>query len=221
MTVRLLAFLVLIAAFMLSSGASGGSIGVLSECVNGACVVAASSSVLSTIIAGVLSLFLVFPQREMVPDLSKVVQVWHRFGAFFLDFMLVALIVSPVATLPILIAEANYSGAFVWSFQRDFSRPTDFMFVVPGVFILFLALFFYFYLHARSYRATIGQYIFGFRIRPDGGDDVPKYGMRIVLSFVGLCVWPVSGILALCHPSKAFWWDSASATRAIRVTASP
>lgn len=218
MMMRLLAFLVVIVAFVLSTWASGGSIGASSECVNDDCLVAASSSALSIVTAIVLLLFLVFyPRHEEVPDLSKAVGVWRRFGAFFLDFALAILIASPIVTLPILFAEASHSGAFVWSFHRDFSRPTDSLYLAPAAFAMFLVLFLYFYLHARIGRATIGQYILGFRIRPADGNDAPKHGMRVVLSFMGLCVWPVSAILALCHPRKAFWWDSATATNAIRM----
>jgi hypothetical protein len=188
--------------------------------VNTDCVVAASSSALSVVVSVGLALFLLFlPQQRYVPDPTKVVGVWRRFGAFFLDFAFVLLIASPLAALPILLAEASHSGTFVWSFQRVFSRPTDSAYLLPGVFAVFVALFLYFYLHPRVQRPTIGQVVLGYRVEPADGNSTPRYGIRVVMSFIGLCAWPVSVILALRRADKAFWWDGATATGVVRVAA--
>jgi RDD family len=212
-------FLVLVGAFLLSSWTSGGGIGVSSVCENTECLVAASASALSVVIAVGLALFVVlYPQTQAVFDFSRAVGIWRRFGAFVLDFALVLMVVSPLAALPILIAEGGYSGTFEWSFQRDFVRPTDGAYLMSGVVAGVLALFYYFYQHVRVGRPTVGQYVLGYRvIKAIGGDREPRYAMSVLTSFIGLCVWPVSVVLALCHPQKAFWWDSATGTAVVRV----
>jgi hypothetical protein len=91
------------------------------------------------------------------------------------------------------------------------------LYVLPAAFGVFLLLFFYFYLHLRVNRQTAGQYVLGYRVTAAEGTAKPNYGTRVVLSFMGLCMWPISLILALRKPSKAFWWDSATNSRVVRV----
>jgi hypothetical protein len=215
---RHLLLALVMAVFFLSGWASGGNIGVSSECRNADCYVSASSSLLSILLAIGLAIFLVtYPQRSRPDDTSTVVGVWRRFGAFFLDCLLVMVIVSPLSAIPVLVSEASYSGTFQWAFERDHSRPTDSLYIFPGVLAGFLALFYYFYQHGRSGRPTVGQYVSSYRVTdaPDSGE--PRYALRVVMSFLGLCMWPISVILALRNPNKAFWWDAATRTRVVPV----
>lgn len=96
--------------------------------------------------------------------LGFVVGVWRRLGAFFIDFVLVLIVISPIAALPLLIAEASYTGAFEWSFLRKFARPSDGFFVLPAVFASFTALYFYFFLHPLKDKQTVGAYILDFKV---------------------------------------------------------
>lgn len=214
---RTIVFVLVFGAFFLTSTMSGGSVS--SVCSNADCLVSASSSPFSVALAVGLLLFLVFyPQLENTADNTRVVGVWRRFGAFFLDFTLVLMSVTPLAALPFLWAEAGHTGIFQWSFEREFLRPTDSVYILPSVFAAFLALFYYFYQHARVGRQTIGQYVLGYRVvRASGIDGEPKYGMRVVMSFLGLCIWPISVILALRNSHKAFWWDAATGSNVARV----
>lgn len=218
---RAAVFLVVVAASVVSSAMSDGGLQASSECSEAGCVVAASSSLISIFLGIALALFLPFyPQLENRIDNTRMVGVWRRFGAFLLDFLFVLLIVTPVAALPLLLAEANHTGTFQWSFERVFTRPDDDSYLLPGIFAGFLALFCYFYLHARVGRQTIGQYVMGYRVvrRVTQPDGKPKYALRVVLSIIGMCMWPVSVILALLDPQKAFWWDGATGTGVARVT---
>ena len=216
---RLTAFSLVIAAFLLTGWASGGNIGASSECQDAECVVSASSSILSVGLGFALALLLtLYRLRQNADDSARIVGVWRRFGAFLLDLMLVLMIMAPVGAIPILVAEAKYSGTFEWAFTRHYSRPTDTVLILPSVLATFLALFVYLYLHARSHRPTIGQFISGYRVtaNPSSG-AAPKYALRVVLSFVGLCAWPVSVVPALRRPDKAFWWDVVTRTKVARV----
>jgi RDD family len=208
---------VLVLAFIAMNWASTGQIGATSECHNGHCVVSAASSWVAIVVALGMGIFLaLYRPRTQALDPSRVVGVWRRFGAFFVDFTSVVMIVSPLAALPVLVAEANYTATFKWSFMRDYSRPTDAPYILSAVLVMFGALFSYFYLHARYGRPTVGPYVLGYRVTHATG-AAPSYARRIVLSFVGLCMWPVSVILALRKPQKSFWWDTATNTMVTRV----
>ena len=215
---RLAEFLLVIAAFALTSWASGGNIGASSECQNAECVVSASSSILSVSLGLAFALLLaIYRQRQDPYDSGNTVGVWRRFGAFLLDLVVVLMIMAPVGAIPILVAEAKYSGTFEWAFTRHYSRPTDAVLILPSALATFLALFVYLYLHARSHRPTIGQFVSGYRVTANPGSGPPKYALRVVLSFIGLCAWPVSLVPALRRRDKAFWWDVVTRTKAARV----
>jgi hypothetical protein len=127
------------------------------------------------------------------------------------------MIMAPVGALPILVAEAKYSGTFEWNFTRHYARPTDAILILPSAVATFLALFVYLYLHARSHRPTIGQFVSGYRVTATPGSEPPNYALRVVLSFIGLCAWSVSLVPALRRPDKAFWWDVVTRTKVARV----
>jgi hypothetical protein len=214
---RFLVLALLVVAFFAVGWASDGNVGASSECINGRCVVAASSSLLAVIAAfGLIGLMYFYPQRQCPLDPSRVVGVWRRFGSFLVDFAFVLMIVAPLAALPVLAEEAKYADTFQWSFAREYSRPTDSLYFSLGALACFAALFLYFYQHARLGRPTVGQYVLSYRVVPSGGNK-PSYALRVLLSFVGLCMWPVSMILASRNPHKTFWWDAATNTEVVRV----
>ena len=220
---RLLAFLVLVGAFMLSASLSGDHIGASSSCVNDECTVGASSSLGSVIISIVIIGFLVLrPNLHTSVDATRVVGVWRRLGAFYFDFALVLLVIAPISALPILIAEASHTGEFQWSFARKFARPNDTLFVLPAVFIAFASLYFYFFYHPWKNKQTVGEYILGFKIIAESDRGLgPSFGLRPLISFIGLCAWPISVFFALRKKDKRFWWDTGSRTRAVIVTSLP
>jgi len=214
-----LVFIVVVGAYLVSSCASGGSVGANSECVNSNCLVNASSSLASLLVGTALALFVVkYQQRPGAIDNAKVVGFWRRIGAFVTDCAVVLLVLAPVAALPLLVVEGHYTGTFHWAFERRFSRSTDMVILLPGIAASFAGLFLYFYVHARFGRPTVGQYVLGFRVTASGEPGAaPNWGARVVYSFMGLCMWPVSVLLAWRTPQKICWWDSRTYTRVIRV----
>jgi uncharacterized RDD family membrane protein YckC len=216
--IRLVVLALVVVTFILTDWVSGGNLGASSECRNAECLVTASSSVPSLIVASVLALLLAYYRYPQgADDRVKVVGVWRRLGAFLIDFVVVLVIVSPFGAIPILIAEGHYSGTFQWAFTRHYSRATDVALISPSAFVAFLALYLYFYLYSRSNRATTGQFILGYRVVAQPGSNGPNYALRVLLSFVGLCAWPISLFLALRRPEKSFWWDQSTHTRVTRV----
>ena len=220
---RLLTFGFVLGALVLSASLSRDQVGLSSSCVNDECVVGGSSSAGSLIISLAIVAFLFLrPNQPVAIDTNGVVGVWRRLVAFYIDFVVVLLAIVPIAAVPLLIAEAGHTGAFEWSFVREFARPGDELFVLPGIFASFAALYFYFFLQPSTGRQTVGEYLLGFKViaATDIGSG-PLYGARPITAFIGLCTWPISVYFALRTPDKTFWWDTRSRTRAVMVSPSP
>lgn len=214
---RYMALAIMIILFFVSIGSAGGNVGATSVCENGKCYTAVSASLVSLALSIIIGLFALFcPRREMLANPAKPVGIFQRFGAFMLDFMAVLSAFTPLFTLPILFFEAQATGAFAWSFSRDFARPTDALAIIPGVLLAQISLVYYYYFHAAKSRQTIGQYILGYKVAPVIGAK-PNYLQRTIYAVFGMCMWPVSTYLAARRLDKAFWWDRASGTKVIRV----
>lgn len=213
---RLLVFIVVASGFALSYPWSTDVLGVQSSCANSECFVAAGSSPIALVVAIALLVFLfTYPQRQYRPNDQKVIGVLRRFAAFLLDFAATMIITAPIAAVPTVIAEYLYTDTFQWSFKREFVRSTDTAVILPVTLGVFLAMFLYFYLHPKYGRQTLGQYILGYRVIAVDGSVRASFGKRVFLSFIGLCAWPVSLVLALRSEGKSFWWDAASDSKVV------
>ena len=210
---KLLTFALILGAFFLSASLSGESIGSSYSCKGDECVVSGSSSLGSVLISlGIIVFLLARSDQSKGVNLSAVVGVWRRLGAFYIDFALVLLVVAPIATLPLLIAEASHSGGFEWSFIRKYARPSDGLLAHSAVFATFGALYLYFFYHPLKEKQTVGEYILGYKIvaEPSSGLS-PSFGLRPIVSFIGLCALPASLYFALRKDDKRFWWDTENA----------
>lgn len=193
--------------------------GFSSTCVNDQCFMSASTSLMGLVASGIMvAVGVLYPQKMGTPMHIEPIKIWERFAAFFIDFLAVLAATTPIATLPILLAEADATGSFQWSFERDFSRLSDGALAILGVLSMFAALFAYFYIHSAISRQTIGQYLLGFRVEGvPGTGKKPAFGLNVLLGYIGLCAWPVSVYLAAKRQDKAFWWNLRSRTRLVRV----
>ena len=200
-----------------STNSANGHVGVSSVCENNNCFTVASASLISLMLGLFMGMFaLLCPRQDMIANPAKPVGIFQRLGAFLLDFIAVIVAFSPILTLPILYLEAQATGTFVWSFSREFVRPTDVIAILPGILLAQFSLIIYFYLHAAKNRQTIGQYILGYRVLPVIGSQ-PKYASRSFYAVIGMCMWPISTYMAARRLDKAFWWDRASGTKVQRV----
>jgi len=206
----LLAGLVLL--FFVSGGATSNS-----TCVNGRCWVEVSQSPTALPVGIVIALAALFwPRRRSKNNSKRPVLILRRLGAFVLDFAIVLAALSPFLGLAILFLEAEATGEFVWSFSRDFSRPSDWQIMVPGILLIQLSVVAYFYSHNVLNRQTAGKFILGYTL-VSRDDKKPSYAVATALSVIGMCMWPISLFLAARRADKVFWWDNASNTKAILV----
>ena len=212
---RALVLLILFVLFVGISYFSDGGVGVSLSCENGNCLVAASSSIFSVIIGGLLFYFgLKFPRASRAKT-DKRAGFWRRLGAMIIDFTTVVIVFTPVLALPTLIAEYIYTDSFAWAFERSFTRPTDNYIIFPSVALLFAALIYYFYRFTLQSKPTLGQYVLGYSIFANKGimskSDAQK---RTGLAALGAFLWPISVVHGL-FKGKVFWWDSGSDSTAL------
>lgn len=194
-----------------------GPLSVNSSCTNGQCFVAVASSwkaLPSGLLLTLLSLFWPRPITKKRSD--KSVGILRRFGAFFIDLMVVTAALGPLLAAALVFVEARETGSFAWSFSRNYTRPSDWLLIVPGILLIQASLVLYFFGHLLRERQTIGRYIFGFTFVPSDHRP-PRHALSVWLSFVGLCLWPLFIYRVFKRTGRAFWWDEASNMKAVLV----
>jgi len=84
--------------------------------------------------------------------------------------------------------------------------------MLPTILFIFTLLFYYFYKHLMLNKQTIGQYILGYKIKfKDDAIDRKSVIFRLIYSYFGLCIWPLSWIFAMLN-DRVYWWDKISNT---------
>ena len=216
-----LTLVTLVILFTIIIWPTDATLGTSSSCANGDCHFSAGSSLISVIGALLALVYIVLhPRRVQLLENEVLVGVSRRFCAFVLDYVLILLVISPLIALPILFEEAKHTGTFAWSFSRDFSRDSDTIYGAPLVFVAFAIVFSYFYIHARQRIPTLGQYAMGFVfVKRSNSLDDGSHAKRVIFSFIGLSMWPVTLYLALKNPRHEFWWDTKTSTRVVRAYA--
>ena len=215
---RFLVLLITLGGLWGSIWFSGDSIGISSQCVNGQCFVNASTSIGSIIIGALIAAFVIKLPRGSRGDIEKRAGFWRRLSSFYLDFAVVLITLTPILVLPALLVEYIHTGNFSWVFQRDYSRDSDFWIVFPNVVLLLLALiyyFYYFYYYALNSKPTLGQFVLGYRIVSTEGTMNSSIAIkRVLLSMLGMCLWPFAIVHGLIK-KRVFWWDSGSSSMAV------
>jgi hypothetical protein len=193
--------------------------GFSNECVDDQCVVGASSSALGLAASlGLIAFVALYRQQAVKTAYSQPVKISERLAAFLIDFFVAVCAVGAIFTLPILFVEAQTTGRFQWHFQRNFGRPLDPLVELLPIFAMQICVIGYFYGHAKLGRATVGQYLMELRLESSAGDATkPPVGANTFLALIGLCMWPISLILAVRRGDKAFWWNLATRTRVVHV----
>lgn len=130
---------------------------------------------------------------ESVIETDEPVRLWRRLTAFLIDLLALFMVLNP------LLSALNIFG---------------------GVLFGAVLVFSYFWLHGRFGRATLGQYVMGYRVAPiEGANGEPEFAHRTLASFIATCLWPVTIISASQDDAipGIYHWDRESKTKAVRV----
>ncbi len=204
---------------------ANGSVQFSMQCANSRCLVAASSSLMSTMIGLSLLVFAaLFPQKKIEVVNTGRVGIWRRILSGFIDCLVVVTISIPVLAFLVLLTEQQATQEFAWRFIRDFTRNTDGpVFIGAGV-VNLLSFFIYFYCFAKFQKATLGQLVMGYSIFPNTEHEkAPRYFVRTLALFVTMvtCVIsiPISWFVTCIQTSggKTYWWDRVGHTSAKKV----
>jgi len=130
--------------------------------------------------------------RRRVPSESDGVPSWRRrFAAFIIDFVVIFCAIAPPATPILLGAEAARTGSFAWSFDRNFSVPTDWLIGFPLVIGIMGGMVLYFAVPMVRGTQTVGGYLLQLKVVPVGGWQ-PRLYDAMKRAFLGLFMGPLN-----------------------------
>jgi hypothetical protein len=136
------------------------SIGYSSETKNGVTHVLAGSSPVVVLLSVLgLFLFIFLMTRKVQVDTFQPSSLERRFVAFLFDCWFLMLTVIGASSLFHLLLEAQRSGTFHWSYEREYGVASD---GVDTVLILInlTVMFMYFVIPLARCRQTVGQWLF-------------------------------------------------------------
>lgn len=146
-----------------------------------------------SIIAIILFLAVMYIEAETSED--GIPGLKRRFLAFLIDFLFSLAVFSTFTVMIALLIEYSYTKQFAWSFERDYSLPTDST-VLPSLVILTMALMFlYFVLPLTKGKQTVGAFIMRLSTTPPFGDKgcftFRDAARRVWFEFRGLTLFAV------------------------------
>ncbi len=157
--------------------------------------------------AFIFALFLM-PRKEMAIYIDKVVGIWRRVGAFYIDLIIITTILGTMVSLPLFFAEFYRNGEFQWFIYRNMSITSG-RIMQTGYTIFTLGIwFYYYYKHLLLNRPTLGQRLMGYQIY---GNDQPwtktRGFKRVSWALLSLFLTPITTFLAFFTDNKIFWFD--------------
>ena len=183
------------------------------QCVNDSCLVSVSTSFVLLIASITLGMILFnYKQYDYEFDESEAVSFFARFGAVIIDMHYALIIILPLSSIIPLFLEFIITGNFSLSFERDFIRPYDYIVQIPSIIASFVLVYYYFYWHLSNDKATVGQYILGYRIVFSDTREPGIYHKRVRLSMLGLWFYPYYFVKALMDKHNSYW-DQECATQ--------
>jgi hypothetical protein len=158
---------------------------------------------------------LICPRTVTLQDDKSVVGVWRRLFAVYIDFSVLFALMTPFIIGTVLCFEWIATNEFRWSFSRDFFRRTDFL-LWAFILVVMWGCFQYFYQHAKLQKATLGQFIMGYKIVSCAEKGKPQYLRRVFEGAIAWVFWPIMLFKYAKNKDGIFWWDESTNTRAVR-----
>lgn len=206
---RLPIFLIMVGALFLIGYLTPEGSGFQMQWKNGQFRAIAQGSLLGIVLGPIFGLVMIYtPRKETMVNAVKPVGVFRRLGAIYVNMVVIMFTFMALMVLPILLIEAAHTGEFQWGFYRTFSRGTDVVVGSSSALVIFGIIFYYYYHSLLNNRPTIGHYMLGYQV-VNNGDPWTRGSalLRMGLTLLTLCAWPVTAIMAARHEKKAFWFD--------------
>lgn len=224
----LVLIILIIFAFSIMGLSNGGHVGVSSGYeytvfedgkTNESYFFTASSSAWSIIAALLFFVFIAYFRRaESQVMEANLTGLLRRAIAVFIDLLALLLIISPIATVPVLLREGFYRGEFHWYFSRNFFRDGDFQLIIIILLVMFVFMLLYYWITMFLNKQTIGQYIMRLKIVFDEGEHTKKnISLRVFLFSIGTCLWILTAIIGLFSKEKKLWYEGYTGSRTRKV----
>ena len=202
---RLPTFLFLVGAIVLFAIAAPEGASSQSICRGAECEVSAETSLFAVIFGiafGLLASLL--PRSKTHINPTQTVNLVRRLAALCVSLIVILITFAPLLVLLDLAIEWAHTGAFKWSFHREFWRTTDGLVGIPSTFSILALLFYFKGKAAVTGRPTFGQYVAGYQVLNDG-KNYPNRGWRwwIGLTLIALIVWPATLLILATQGKKA------------------
>ncbi|HET6931685.1 MAG TPA: RDD family protein [Candidatus Acidoferrum sp.] len=127
--------------------------------------------------------------EDGIPSLGR------RFLAFLIDFFFSLAVISTFAAVIALLIEYSHTRQFAWSFERNYSLPTDDMILLPLLVLTMVLMFFYFVWPLTKGKQTVGAFIMRLSTTPPFGDKgcftFREAARRVWFEFRGLTLFAV------------------------------
>jgi hypothetical protein len=117
-----------------------------------------------------VALFLVVIKIKPEETPDGVPSLGRRSLAFIIDFLFSLTIVATFGGLLPLWVESTRTGHFSWHFARDYSVPSDEIFVLPLVLLSMALMWLYFTCPLTYGRQTLGCFVLRLKVTPPFGD---------------------------------------------------
>lgn len=153
------------------------------------------------------------PRAKPQAYLDRPVRIWRRATALVIDWN--------IAGFSIVAAFGLGGIAIFYIWPEAALNLRSQPLIMAALFAIGVSAFFsYFWLHPRFGRATLGQYIMGYRIERDSNPSIPPHHFwRTVFAMFAACSWHLWGWFVKYEDTQKgyYWWDRIGQTRAVFV----
>jgi len=165
----------------------------------------------------ILALYIALMKAKRVKPYAPLPGAIRRFFAFWIDFMLVMMSVSPiVGILPVLV-EWRRTGVHEWTIDRNVPMPGDSLQTIVGLLVTVATLLMYYVLPLLRERPSPGACILGYVVIPDEGVHLSLRDalLRTCLGFVALASCYLTPFVGRDKKKGKIWPDKVFNTRAM------
>lgn len=172
-------------------------------------------SLAALIILAYLVLMYAEPSANRVP----LPDLFRRFAAFCLDFLIAIMVASPIMGILPVIAEWKRTGVFKWSFERNTPVASDSLLSLATFILALVTLIFYFSLPILRHRPSPGTCILGYQVVPEEGTslNLARASLRTLAGFIAVCGAVAAFVVRREQKKGQFWLDKVFNTRAVRL----
>jgi hypothetical protein len=170
------------------------------------------------VLAGlIVALYIALMKAKRVKPYAPLPGAIRRFFAFWIDFLLAMMSISPIVGILPVIVEWRRTGAVQWTIERNAPMPGDSLQTIIGLLVTMAVLLMYYVVPLLRERPSPGACILGYVVIPDEGVDLSLRDalLRTSLGFVALASCYLIPFVGRDKKKGKIWPDKVFNTRAM------